>query len=654
MPFEPSPPSPPPEPSHASGLAEELRIAAEEIEAYAEAVEAAGREGQLGSSHTSGFLHAIQLPIFVLSADGGILRANASALRLLAWHARDLSGTRLGGFVTPESRHHLRAAFQSIREGREAVRCELVLMVRGGRVPFLLQGSPLRSAAGIGGMVCVLTEMTELRRVERSLRRSAERFRKIFDANRDSMLMIDAATRRILDANEAFCELVGARRSEIRDTSVLQWHPVAQSSQVTERLLLASARGSAETVASTVLAADRSTIPVDYSVYSFSEDERTVLVAAMRDITPNLKHAEERARLKEQVSAVQKMEALGTLAGGVAHDMNNLLATIMSVSELLATGLAVDDPLQSDVVALRMAANMGRDLIKRLLSLTRTGGAPETLRIKERVQDAYGVLRRTVDKKLHLRLAGDSTDPWVTGDSAALTLAIVNLVMNAADAMPDGGTIHIVSRTVGDEVLLEVRDSGVGMPPEVLARALDPYFTTKAAGKGTGLGLPMVFNTAAQCGGRLEIASEVGVGTTASLILPLAEHPVEREPARMTTLPDLGALKVLVVDDEDLVRRSLARLVKSLGHEVTTAASGLQALEIFADADVVLLDVAMPGMDGPDVLRRMRQLAPDVRVVMMTGYNSSGERLASLNAAGYLQKPFDRAEVSRAMVDAMN
>lgn len=350
------------------------------------------------------------------------------------------------------------------------------------------------------------------------------------------------------------------------------------------------------------------------------------LFGIARDITDRIREEEARRRLEAEVQHAQRLESLGRLASGVAHDMNNVLAAVHAATELLKAQRAGDAALGKSLDTILMATRRGRDLVKGLTAFARKGlaGEPEALDLNELVREEAALLERTLLKRIEVVMDLASDLPRVRGERSSLGNALMNLCVNAADAMPRGGTLTLRTRAQEGRVELAVADTGEGMTPEVMAQATDPFFTTKPVGKGTGLGLATVHSVALAHRGALDLQSEVGKGTCVRLLLPALEG-APAGPADPAPEASLGRApcRVLLVDDDDLVRRSLAELIAAGGHRVETApdgASALRSLEAGASADLVVLDLNMQGLDGAETLTRLRSLRPELPVLLVSGF----------------------------------
>jgi PAS domain S-box-containing protein len=397
----------------------------------------------------------------------------------------------------------------------------------------------------------------------------------------------------------------------------------------------------------------------------FGEREIALLVEAAMDVSFALDNMErdEQARaaecshreLTEQLHQAQKLESLGTLAGGVAHDINNVLAAILGLASAHRQGLASEEPLARSMDTITKACLRGRDLVRNLLAFGRKSVAGMgSVDLNGLVAETCALLESTTLKRVRISTRLDPAVAPLEGDPAALSHALMNLCVNAIDAMAGSGFLEIMTaRLEAGGATLTVRDTGAGMTAEVLKQAVQPFYTTKPQGKGTGLGLALVYGTMKAHGGTLEIHSQPGEGTEVVLSFPPARRPAA-EP-----LPAVGAgpapaqapaLAILLVDDDELVRLSLAPMLAMLGHRVETAEGGQEALDRLhagLDPDLVILDMNMPGLNGAETLAELLRFRPQQQVLLATGY--SDQDAASLAVGhprvSHIHKPFTLEEL---------
>ncbi|HJV48956.1 MAG TPA: PAS domain S-box protein [Geothrix sp.] len=350
----------------------------------------------------------------------------------------------------------------------------------------------------------------------------------------------------------------------------------------------------------------------------------THFVAVKEDVTEILRREEERRQMEAQMAQSQKLESLGSLAGGVAHDMNNVLAAILSLASIQQMEAPEGTPLRKSLDTIEKACLRGRALVQGLLGFARKGLAEECLlNLNDLVRDQVALLERTTLQKVRLEMDLAEDIRPLKGDPSSLSHALMNLCVNAVDAMPEGGTLTLRTHNEGTaSVCLEVGDTGVGMSPEVLEKALDPFFTTKPQGKGTGLGLSIVHGAVKAHKGSLILDSHPGAGTIARIILPASVPDGAQVPPAQAAPAEARVHSILVVDDDELLQQSTCQLLELLGHRPALATCGEEAVRMVEEGlplDAVILDLNMPGMGGAAALVRIRELRPSLPVFLATG-----------------------------------
>ncbi len=380
-------------------------------------------------------------------------------------------------------------------------------------------------------------------------------------------------------------------------------------------------------------------------------------------------------RLERELLQSMKLDAMGQLAGGVAHDFNNLLAGIIGYAELLEHDPTHPEPVREDAASIRRAALRGADLARSLLTLARQNPhRSEPVAVDEVVRETADLVRRTIDRRIGI-VCDAGSGATVLGDRSLLSNAILNLALNSRDAMPDGGTLRLVARGASPDpgfrarhglaasvplVAISVVDTGSGMSREVLEHVFEPFFTTKAAGRGTGLGLALVYGTVKDHGGAITVDSEVGKGTTMTIHLPCAESEVAADEQSSAPTPAAASTRVLLVDDDPLVRDVCARMLRRLGYEVTVADDGVAALDVLerdgATIGAVILDGNMPRLSGIETARRIRERRADLPLVYASGYVDPAMRddLEGLRFRARLSKPYSVEALSHAIADCFD
>ncbi len=383
-----------------------------------------------------------------------------------------------------------------------------------------------------------------------------------------------------------------------------------------------------------------------------------------RDVTSEM-------MLQKQLHQAQKMEAIGTLAGGIAHDFNNLLQAILGYSDLLLMKKDSGDPDRPKLKIIQQAARDGSDLVSRILTSSRKGDSKaRPIDLNEEIRKARKLLRRTIPRMIEIKLVLHDNLRIIDADPGQVQQTLLNLAVNAHHAMPDGGQLIIETNNAslndeylrthlgaepGQYVLLTVSDTGVGMEPEVLDRIFEPFFTTKTEGEGTGLGLSMVHGIVSQHGGYIRCYSEPGRGTSFKIYFPMSAGERIHDLTMTREMPAFGTETVLLVDDDDRVRKMGRQMVNVGGYQVITASTGEEALEMYSrrgeDISLVILDLIMPGMGGQRCLEELLRMDPNVRVLVASGCSSTGltDDEKGVGARGFISKPYDAKDILQAI-----
>jgi len=369
------------------------------------------------------------------------------------------------------------------------------------------------------------------------------------------------------------------------------------------------------------------------------------------------------------------MEAMGLLAGGIAHDFNNLLTGILGYASLLSLKEGVDPEVAKAAGIIQRSAERASQLTAQMLGFAEQGkNLNVPVDLGRVVASVTGVLDRTKDSRIRIVASVHPGGGCVLGDPSQLDQVVMNLAINACDAMPRGGQLKITTEPVmldeafcrerewmspGRHLLLAVSDTGVGIPAENLQRIFDPFFTTKTHGKGTGLGLSMVFGIVKNHGGCVDVRSDAGAGTVFHVYLPESPEGAPKEKVAMDPALPRGCGKILLVDDQEPVREVAKDMLEALGYEVITAADGLEGVsryrDLWREIDLVLLDMVMPNMSGGDCFRRMKEINPETRVVLSSGYSMDGSIQDVMNEGilAFIQKPYRLEELSRVVGSAV-
>ena len=565
----------------------------------------------------------------------------------------------------------------------------------GREVLLETSGLPIQGPAGeFLGYRGVDRDVTERRQAEQFLRESEERFRSLFDHTPVAVLEEDFSfvaqgleelrqqgvtdlrahlvaqpkvlrelfsRVRVLEVNAAGLRLLGVS-SQMELTRKRPDFFTEDSLAVIREELAQLFEGQTE-VELELPITDLTGRPLELrrrlSVVPGHERDLSRVLVSLLDRTEEVRAEAERGRMEKELNHLHRLESLGRLASGVSHDMNNVLGAIMAVASLLKARHPDTPAIVKDAEALLQAAIRGRDLVKGLRDFSRKDlDSAVRLDLNELVRKEAELLERTTLKKVAIDLDLEEGLPEFFGESSALANALLNLCMNAYDAMPGGGRITLSTRFQRPGALvLTVQDDGEGMPPEVLARAMEPFFTTKPTGKGTGLGLSQVFGTMRAHGGAMDIQSQPGRGTRIALTFPLAPvQPPASAEAEAAPASSQRTLRVLLVDDDDLVRETFLNMLEVVGHHPKGVSGGRQALRQLAEGplpDLVIMDINMPDMDGLETLGHLRSRWPGLPVLMLSGHVDDRAKglLELYPGVRILHKPCDMTDLRRVLQD---
>jgi two-component system cell cycle sensor histidine kinase/response regulator CckA len=507
----------------------------------------------------------------------------------------------------------------------------------------------------------------------RQLQVSEERFRSIFEQGCFGVALA-GLDGRFSTVNPAFARMLGYTQDELQGRHFQEiTHPedIPKKQEVIRTLLEGWGAQCSQETRYLRKSGEALWCSTNISLIHDAAGRPAYFLGMLQDVDERKKAEAERGRLQQQLFQAQKMEALGTLAGGIAHDFNNLLSVMLGFASLARQRLNSDDPLQESMGMIEQSAQRAADLTRQLLGLAR----PERQQVKpvcvgEVLDRVQRMVTRTFDRNIKVSVVKRQDALWVKAEPSYLEQAILNLAINARDAMPEGGSLTFDASVIafqaheqelpvqcapGRYVQITVQDTGLGIPPDALPRIFEPFYSTKAPGKGTGLGLAMVYGFVKNHDGFVRVESEVGKGTRFTINLPMIPAPTRQAGIGLAGRIQRGTGTILVVDDEPLVRAFAEQGLKGLGYKVWAAESGQQALEIYAhhngEIDCVLLDLIMPEIGGLETFRRLRILHPQVRVVFASGY-STGEILREApdaQEAGFIGKPYTLEGLSIAL-----
>ena len=521
-------------------------------------------------------------------------------------------------------------------------------------------------------IVGVNMDITERKQSELRLLESEKRFRAIFDKAAIGIALVDLEGQVFL-SNQALRNMLGYTEKELQSMSILE---ITHPEDIEKDLILAAElfQGAKDyyQLEKRYIKKNGDIVWANLTGSTVKNDEGQVLfgIGMIEDIT-------ERNLLEEQLRQVHKLESVGRLAGGIAHDFNNMLTAINGYSDLILRKLAPKDPLRGNIEEIKKAGERSASLTHQLLAFSRQQMLqPKIIDINETIHDTSKMLQRLIGEDIELLLVLNPKIKRIKADPGQLTQVIMNLAVNARDAMPNGGKITVHTDDIyldeelvegyypikaGNYVLLSVSDNGTGMDEKTRHQIFEPFFTTKAPGEGTGLGLATVYGIVKQSGGHIRAESEIGQGTTFLIYFP----PVAQESKTEETNSDnytfqSGAETILVVEDEPLVRSLTRLMLEECGYRVIEAVSGQEALEICEQSDcqidLLMTDVVMPGMSGRELAEKLTILLPGLKVLFTSGYTNDSVIKHGITESGhnFIQKPFTYEGLSKKVRDVID
>jgi two-component system, cell cycle sensor histidine kinase and response regulator CckA len=617
------------------------------------------KRGERTRQHLAAIVEFSDDAIISKTCDGTILSWNKAAERLYGYEGSAMIGRSIRALVPDDRRDEFNGFMDRIARGEAVDHHETVrLRADGSRVDVSLTVSPIRDEAGrVVGASTIARDITQRIRAEERIVASEERFRAAFMNSSDACVIVQREDGRLLEVNDRFSEMYGYTRAECIGRTTLELGLWAKPEQRLDVMAELQRRGRVRDFPITAVRKGGHAFPVLYSVTPLiGAGQRSVYMGAVRDVT-------ELASLEARLRQAQKLEAIGRLAGGVAHDFNNLLTIINGYADLLlrpATGRTTG---AEEVREILTAGQRAASLTRQLLAFSRQQLVePRVIDVNRLVLNLEKMLRRLIGEDIDLHITADRRLGQVRIDPGQLEQVILNLCVNARDAMPGVGKLTIETAnatldeayarthsevTPGRYVLLSVTDSGTGMSQETLSHLFEPFFTTKEAGKGTGLGLSTVYGIIKQAGGHLSVYSEPGRGSTFRVYVPRIDAPAdEADEQGPSERSRAGTETILVAEDESAVRAFVRTILEPEGYTVLLAENPAQALALLeghpGHVDLLLTDVVMPGSSGGELAARLKALRPGIKVVFMSGYTGEAiSRHAVLEpGVAFLQKPF--------------
>jgi two-component system cell cycle sensor histidine kinase/response regulator CckA len=608
-------------------------------------------------SRLQALIGSIDEIVFELAPDGTFLNIWTTNEELLYRPRHELKGKRVSDVIGEDFFRPFSLIFDRVLVTGRGEELEYSLDVPAGKRWFLARMNRVPSADNEQYTLCLaVRDITDRKHAEEKLLVSEEKFSKAFHLGPDAVTITAIDDGRFLEVNDNFLRLSGFTRDEIigRSSVELGFWTNPKDRQHIVALLKRSGEARDLEVRMSIKSGEVRTVQM--SAHTIELSGQPCMIAIIRDVT-------ERRALETQLRQAQKMEAVGRLAGGVAHDFNNLLVGILGYSELLKKRLAAQAPLLRMANEINFAAMRARDLTSRLRALShRQVLRPAVLDLNSLVRQCERLLRPVIGEDVRVILRLDPKTANVKADPAQLEQVILNLALNARDAMPGGGALTMETCNIqvdaalarqhpglipGYYVRLSATDTGHGIAPDVMPRIFEPFFTTKDMGKGSGLGLSTVYGVVKQSGGCITVSSEPDKGAAFGIYLPRASELPERKiPTPPVAASSTGAETILLVEDEAIVRDLVCEILNESGYVVLSAASGADAMKMTAvhikPIDLLITDVVMPEMSGPELANTLRRARGEMCVLYMSGYTDDAVliRQGLPENSAFIRKPY--------------
>jgi len=592
--------------------------------------------------------------VFEVDSNGKVLYSNGIAVELLGYTPEELWGRSMIEFLAPADRDRFIRMLGQMMVG-ELVHRNVhyqFLASSGQEFPVEVNAIVVQGPNQEPRVLGIARDYTRRLRLEDRLRNSEQRYKDLFDLSRDLIFSVDRQGR-ILDINRTAVALTGKPRHAMVGT-VFSDMLTETSKQAFKLAFHEAVEGRATDVEVQLVARRGRTTIIDIALAPMSSDGKvTGAHGTARDVT-------ERRQLQQEMQHFQKMESLGRLAAGIAHDFNNILGVVLGLASVLERASELD-AYRRDIEGIVQAARQGAELTRQILSFAQVGARrKDVVDLAALVVEVAELLRRTMPRNIVLDTDVRPKPIYVRGDAGQMRQVIVNLCMNAKDAMPSGGKVHVavrrkrsVSRPEAGDVELTVQDEGPGVPRSLQARIFEPFFSTKGPEQGAGLGLAVCWGIVQEHGGRIHVENVRGAGALFHVVLPESKEVPRRFQTPKAVRESESGIShtALVIDDQPAMRRAAARMLETEGYRVWTAGCWEDVEKVCRARpegfDVVLLDLSLPDVDGLDIYRRLRKIYDEPRVIAISGYSAKGvaQQILEEGAKAFLQKPFIWSEL---------
>ena len=596
--------------------------------------------------------------IFVSEAETGIIIDCNQAASVLVGRAKSEIVGKHQRILHPteELEEEFSSTFKQHLEDKEGQTLDAHVITKDGKIRHVAIKANVFELKGKRFLLGIFHDITGRKRMEEALRKSEEKYQDLYDNAPDMYVSVDAETEKIIECNQTLADRLGYRKEEIIGRPVFDMY-TPDSAEYSKRDVFPVfvKTGKIEGEELQLQRKDGTTVDVYLKASAIRDHQGNILysISSWRDIT-------EKKKLEAQLQHAQKLESIGTLTSGVAHNFRNILSPISLYSQLIQMTYKDKPQLQEMAEKTEECVRRGAQLVNGLMQFCRKHIKKiETIDLAEVLRETYDLITKSFDKKIDIRL--DIVDSLlIRGDHSELSQVFMNLCTNARDAMPDGGKLSIEAGMEGDEALIAISDTGPGMDEQARRQCFDPFFTTKETDKGTGLGLSTAYGIVKDHGGEIQVFSELNNGTTFLLYFPLAFSDERQRQAGVHEVVKGSGEKVLIVDDEVDILEVLVKLTKRLGYSAAFADSGKAGFDKYKSwrPDVVLLDRNMPGMDGPSCALSILEYDPEARIVLISGYDAGGpsgiDEKTNALIKGYLTKPIKTEELSQIFLKVLD
>ena len=641
------------------------------VSAYIDITESKRAQAQLEATaeRLQAILTNAPIGINIVDREGQVLETNPALCQFLGYSPEELIGRKFAEYTHPDDiAKNMELHCRLNRGEQQSYVMEKRFIRKDGRVVWArVRASRIDDEL----RVSTIADVNERIRAEQALAESEERLRTIVELAPDGMFVVGEQGQ-IVEVNQAACNQLKYTREQLLKLKMYDIIAPRFAERAAARLKGTLPSGTYE---SAQIRADGVEIPVELSVSQIVYRQQPALIRITRDISDR-KHAEEqREKLEQQLRQAQKMEAVGQLAGGIAHDFNNLLMVIQSYAEMLQDSLSVHDRRRRNTREILKAAERAAGLTRQMLAFSRKQIlSPVVLDLNAVVDDAAKMLKRLIGADIEFRVIPAQSLWAIEVDSDQIVQVLMNLCVNARDAMPQGGTLTLTTGNVnvggngtekrpyivaGEYVMLSVADTGMGIAEDVQRRIFDPFFTTKEVGKGTGLGLSTVYGIVKQSGGYVWVDSRPGQGACFTIYLPRVRRTIVSEMPAQAEIRPHGTGTILVTEDEGALREAVCSYLRDLGYSVIGASSGQEALSFARQhegpIDLLITDLVMPRMGGGDLSQMLGSLCPELKTIYMSGYADDQRLREDMLEANslLLQKPFSLGTLARKVRDTL-